>query len=73
VGADGPEVRALQEALAALGFDPGTPDGVFGPATRSAVMDFQRSHRLNPDGIAGERTLAAINEALELIGAGGDE
>ncbi len=73
VGAEGPAVRALQEALAALGYDPGTPDGVFGPATRSAVMDFQRSNRLNPDGIAGERTLEGINEALELMGAGAGE
>jgi peptidoglycan hydrolase-like protein with peptidoglycan-binding domain len=73
VGAEGPAVRSLQEALAALGYDPGTPDGVFGPATRSAVMDFQRSNRLNPDGVAGERTLEAINESLELMGAGGGE
>jgi peptidoglycan hydrolase-like protein with peptidoglycan-binding domain len=73
VGAEGPAVRRLQEALAALGYDPGTPDGVFGPATRSAVMDFQRSNRLNPDGIAGERTLEAINDALELMGAEGGE
>jgi peptidoglycan hydrolase-like protein with peptidoglycan-binding domain len=62
-GAEGPSVRALQEALAALGYDPGASDGVFGPATRSAVMDFQRSKRLEPDGVAGERTLTAINEA----------
>ncbi|WP_395673408.1 lytic murein transglycosylase, partial [Phenylobacterium sp.] len=32
-----------QRALAALGFDPGTPDGVVGAGTRKALRDWQKS------------------------------
>jgi len=72
VGMEGSEVRNLQVALSALGFDTGAPDGLFGPATKRAVMDFQRTHRLNADGIVDAETIEAINEALSLTGVGGD-
>lgn len=36
-------VRALQEELAARGFDPGAPDGRLGPKTRAAIAAFARS------------------------------
>ena len=44
------EVRAMQEALNARGFDSGTPDGVPGRATRAALRAWQRSAGLPPDG-----------------------
>ena len=59
IGDVGSEVRALQEALAAQGFDI-VPDGVFGPITRGIVIDFQSSHALVPDGIVGPATKAAL-------------
>jgi peptidoglycan hydrolase-like protein with peptidoglycan-binding domain len=37
----GPDVRQLQRNLAALGFDPGPADGVFGWATQLAVQRWQ--------------------------------
>ena len=40
----------IQKALAALGFDPGTFDGVFGPQTRTAINGWQRSRGHNPTG-----------------------
>lgn len=61
-GSTGEPVRALQERLAALGFDPRGVDGDFGPGTYAAVTAFQRSRQLRPDGVAGAMTL----EALEL-------
>ncbi len=44
------ELKALQEALAAKGFDSGTPDGLLGPATRDAVRRYQRSVGVAADG-----------------------
>jgi len=60
-GSRGEGVRALQEKLNALGYHCGTPDGIFGSGTVSAVKSFQRDHGLSVDGIAGSRTLDAIN------------
>src|SRR5438093_1493392 len=59
-GATGPEVTKLQEKLKTLGFDPGSVDGEFGPATEAAVIAFQRSEGLLADGIVGPRTQAAL-------------
>lgn len=36
------------------------PDGIFGPQTRSKVVDFQQSRQLLPDGIVGKATWAAL-------------
>lgn len=63
-GDEGESVELMQEALAALGYDVGTPDGVFGPGTEEAVKQFQADSGLDADGIAGPATLAALNEAL---------
>lgn len=60
-GSRGEGVRALQEKLNALGYNCGAPDGIFGSGTVSAVKAFQRDHGLSVDGIAGSRTLDAIN------------
>ena len=35
--------RQIQSALAAQGFDPGQPDGVFGPRTRGAIEAWQQA------------------------------
>jgi putative chitinase len=59
----GPEVIALQKALQAAGFSPGDPDGSFGPGTEAAVLAFQRSQGLAPDGIVGPNTAKALNLA----------
>ena len=39
-----------QRALAALGFDPGAPDGVVGANTRKALRDWQKARKLTADG-----------------------
>jgi hypothetical protein len=64
LGATGAQVKTLQTALAALGFDPGTPDGDYGPSTQAAVVKFQRAKGLAPDGAVGPLTLAKLQSAL---------
>lgn len=65
----GPEVRRLQERLARLGDDAGTPDGVFGQKTERAVKAFQRDHALLVEQLRGlgilmpAECLAAAREA----------
>lgn len=39
-----------QRALAALGFDPGAPDGVVGMGTRKALREWQKARGLTADG-----------------------
>ena len=56
----GPEVRRLQQQLARHGYDTGTVDGVFGPATERAVKAFQHDRKLTSDGIVGPVTAAAL-------------
>src|SRR5947207_546702 len=56
----GPKVRGLQERLKALGYDPGTIDGVFGPSTERAVKQFQHDHALPADGVVGPATKAPL-------------
>ncbi|MFI6344515.1 peptidoglycan-binding protein [Streptomyces sp. NPDC050560] len=52
----GQDVVEAQCLLKRYGFDPGVPDGVYGPATRSAAMKFQRARGLVVDGLVGPDT-----------------
>ncbi len=63
-GNKGDRVKSLQQALITLGFLGGKPDGIFGNQTKNAVKAFQRSRKLSADGIAGKKTLSAIQSAL---------
>lgn len=60
----GDDVATLQRRLGALGFDAGRVDGIFGPATKRALDEFQRNTGLVVDGVFGPGTL----ETLERFG-----
>ena len=63
-GAAGVEVQAVQNALLAAGVPvPGGADGKFGPATRSAVIDFQGREGLAQSGEVDQATAAALGLA----------
>jgi peptidoglycan hydrolase-like protein with peptidoglycan-binding domain len=55
-GSTDPAVGDLQEALKALGYNPGPIDGVFGAATEAAVKAFQQARGITADGIVGKVT-----------------
>jgi len=58
-----PGTRDIQAALKQLGFFPLSVDGMFGMATKAALMSFQRSKGLNADGNVNAETLAALGLA----------
>ncbi|WP_375510949.1 peptidoglycan-binding protein [uncultured Nostoc sp.] len=59
-GAEGEDVRALQERLRVAGFYYGNATGIFGPITEEAVKRFQDSYKLSVDGVVGPATLAKL-------------
>lgn len=69
VGAQGPEVKQLQENLIKLGYgkymEPYGADGKYGAKTKLAVKAFQRDNGLTVDGKAGPITLGKIEELLK--------
>ncbi len=56
-------VRAMQERLAELGYDIGTPDGKWGARTSYSLMAFQKVEGLTRDGQDGPETQAALAKA----------
>ena len=59
-GSAGDLTKVLQEFLICHGYDTGGFDGIFGNATEAAVRDFQSSHGLYCDGIAGRATFGEL-------------
>lgn len=63
LGSRGDDVAELQHRLRELGFD---AEGEFGAATRAAVLAFQESRGLLPDGIVGPLTRAELSGRFPL-------
>ncbi len=56
----GDDVSRLQQSLGALGFDAGKVDGLFGPDTLRAVLDFQHNRGMLEDGIVGPQVVGEL-------------
>jgi N-acetylmuramoyl-L-alanine amidase len=67
----GDDVAELQEQLLRLGFHLGRVDGLFGPATDTALRELQRGVGLVPDGTCGPSTLRALSQLLSRSVSGG--
>jgi N-acetylmuramoyl-L-alanine amidase len=66
----GDDVGELQSALNRLGFDCGRPDGILGPATSRALVDFQRNSGLTTDGVCGTQTVRMLELVSRQSGSG---
>ena len=72
----GTAVKEVQEMLTELGYDLSSgpndktkgADGIYGMKTWRAVIDFQRKNNLDPDGVVGEQTMAALEKATSKAG-----
>jgi hypothetical protein len=61
-GSAGAEVEYAQERLNAHGATPALAvDGLFGPKTRAATVEYQNSHALSPDAIIGPKTWGSLD------------
>ena len=68
VGERRPAVRELQLKLNAAGAVPPLKvDGIFGPLTRAALIEFQEASSLTGDGIVGAATWAALNQVRQRL------
>jgi N-acetyl-anhydromuramyl-L-alanine amidase AmpD len=64
-GDTGTDVAELQNALGV------EANGVFGPKTEAALREFQRTHRMVPDGIVGPKSWAAIDASKPAVATTG--
>ena len=60
---DRPARRLIQQGLRNEGFDPGTPDGLFGPRTRKAIRDWQSATGRFPSGYLDDAEAGLLRAA----------
>lgn len=69
LGSKGDVVKKIQTKLKNWGYYSGSIDGIYGAKTVEAVKYFQRKNKLTVDGIAGNKTLAAMGIAVSSTSA----
>ena len=57
--------RQIQRNLSLLGFDPKGIDGIFGPATRAALSDWQQANRFDVTGYLGAGQIQPLQAAAD--------
>lgn len=67
---DSPWVREIQQRLTALGFNPGSVDGVFGGRTGNAIQAFERSRRMSVIGLPTPGIMRVLREQSPSVVAG---
>lgn len=68
-GDKGTAVKALQERLKELGYL-ASADGIYGPQTYNAVVNFQKRNGLTADGVAGKMTLNRLTSSSAVSAVG---
>ncbi|MEJ5301011.1 MAG: L,D-transpeptidase family protein [Thermodesulforhabdaceae bacterium] len=64
-GYHGPAITNVQKRLAQEGFFKGAPTGVLDEETKTALINFQRTHFVTPDGTVGQKTVEKMNIPYE--------
>lgn len=59
------KTKQIQIALKKAGFYKGEADGKIGPKTRRAIVAFQRTKGLKPDGVVGPKTWEELSKYLK--------
>lgn len=67
LGSQGEEVKKIQSGLNQVGYKL-TVDGDWGKNTQAAVLDFQEKAGMNPDGLWGPKSEAALAAAIAAVG-----
>ncbi len=65
------QLAALQQSLNELGFDAGTPDGLLGPLTQSAIRRYQVVHGLPADAYPAPSVFAHVEQTHAAVHAAG--
>ncbi len=63
LGLDRPARRLIQQGLRNEGFDPGAPDGLFGPRTRAAIRRWQEARTIPSTGYLDNSAAQLLREA----------
>jgi len=58
------DIARAQELLNRLGYDAGSPDGLMGPRTRDAILEYQLTEGLETTGTVTRETLASLEATL---------
>ena len=68
VGASATEIKNAEQMLEAVGYKPGTVDGIFDEKTKAAVVQLQKDQKLDQTGVlSGDTTIALMNLLREKI------
>ncbi|MBX3509185.1 MAG: SEL1-like repeat protein [Parvibaculum sp.] len=58
------DIARAQELLNRLGYDAGSPDGLMGPRTRDAILEYQMTEGLSMTGTVTRETLSSLEARL---------
>lgn len=58
------DIARAQELLIRLGYDAGSPDGLMGPRTRDAILEYQMTEGLSMTGTVTQETLRSLEARL---------
>jgi len=73
IGLKARERRMIQSALASLGFNAGSSDGIFGPRTRAAIGKWQASRGKSPTGFLDAEEAKELFEKGQMVSGYGKQ